>query len=405
MLLSLIVPCYNEEAVLPLFLREIRKTSEEFWREFDCVTEVIFVDDGSRDRTLEILRAAAGERRENAVSGIAGISPAWGSSGIRGMFGADLRIRYLSFSRNFGKEAAMYAGLKHARGDYIAIMDADLQHPPSMLRDMFLYLKNGDYDCAAARRESRQGEPVLRSFFSRMFYKIINKISDTEIIDGATDFRMMKRRMVDAILSLGEVNRFSKGIFSWVGFRTKWLSYENIERAAGQTKWSFWGLLLYSVQGIVGFSTAPLVFSAVLGLILCAFAFLDIIYIIIKTLLFGDPVGGWPSMMCMIMFLGGVQLFSIGVLGEYMAKTYLEVKRRPIYILAEAGGDAGLKNQDTQNTRNAQNTQNTRNQAGQAPRNPGKNQAQNRNQAGQANNNQLPDAREIERIIREIDNQ
>lgn len=308
MMVSIIVPCYNEEAALPYFLEAIRKTEAEMTAAWGCTFELVFVDDGSRDGTLEALRAAARE---------------------------DPGVRYLSFSRNFGKEAAMYAGLQHARGEYVAIMDADLQHPPEMLKAMYQGLESGAYDCVAARRESRKGEPRVRSFFARCFYKLINRISDTEIVDGACDFRMMRRRMVDAILSLGEYNRFSKGIFGWVGFRTQWLPYENVERVAGETKWSFWKLLLYSLQGIVGFSTVPLALASVLGVVLCIFSGIMVAYIIIKTLLFGDPVSGWPSLACMVMFMGGIQLFCIGILGQYLAKTYLETKRRPIYILAE----------------------------------------------------------------------
>lgn len=308
MMVSIIVPCYNEEAALPYFLEAIRKTETEMTAAWGCTFELVFVDDGSRDGTLAALRAAARE---------------------------DPGVRYLSFSRNFGKEAAMYAGLQHARGEYVAIMDADLQHPPEMLKAMYQGLESGAYDCVAARRESRKGEPWVRSFFARCFYKLINRISDTEIVDGACDFRMMRRRMVDAILSLGEYNRFSKGIFGWVGFRTQWLPYENVERVAGETKWSFWKLLLYSLQGIVGFSTVPLALASVLGVVLCIFSGIMVAYIIIKTLLFGDPVSGWPSLACMVMFMGGIQLFCIGILGQYLAKTYLETKRRPIYILAE----------------------------------------------------------------------
>lgn len=308
MLVSIIVPCYNEEAALPFFLREMRKTAEALRAEFGCELELLFVDDGSRDRTLEVLRGFARE---------------------------DRRVRYLSFSRNFGKEAAMYAGLQNARGRYVAIMDADLQHPPAMLREMYQGLQSGQYDCVAARRENRKGEPPVRSFFAKCFYKLINRISDTEIVDGACDFRMMTRQVVDAIVSLGEYNRFSKGIFGWVGFRTKWLPYENVERVAGETKWSFWKLLLYSLQGIVGFSTAPLALASVLGLVLCVGSLVMVVYIVVKTLLFGDPVGGWPSMACMVLFLGGIQLFCMGILGQYLAKTYLETKRRPIYLLAE----------------------------------------------------------------------
>ena len=306
MLVTIIVPCYNEEEALPFFLEAVRKTEAEMSAAYGCSFELLFVDDGSTDRTREVLRRFAGPG-----------------------------VRYLSFSRNFGKEAAMYAGLQHAQGNYVAIMDADLQHPPEMLKEMYEGLQTGDYDCVAARRESRKGEPPVRSFFARCFYKLINRISDTEIVDGACDFRMMTRSVVDAILSLGEYNRFSKGIFGWVGFRTKWLPYENVERVAGETKWSFWKLLLYSIQGIVGFSTVPLALASVLGLVLCALSLLMVIYIIIKTLLFGDPVGGWPSLACMVMFMGGIQLFCMGILGQYLAKTYLETKRRPIYILAE----------------------------------------------------------------------
>ena len=308
MMVSIIVPCYNEEAALPYFLEAIRRTEAEMTAAWGCAFELVFVDDGSRDGTLEALRAAARE---------------------------DPGVRYLSFSRNFGKEAAMYAGLQHARGEYVAIMDADLQHPPEMLKAMYQGLESGEYDCVAARRESRKGEPRVRSFFARCFYKLINRISDTEIVDGACDFRMMRRRMVDAILSLGEYNRFSKGIFGWVGFRTQWLPYENVERVAGETKWSFWKLLLYSLQGIVGFSTVPLALASVLGVVLCVFSGIMVAYIIIKTLRFGDPGSGWPSLACMVMFMGGIQLFCIGILGQYLAKTYLETKRRPIYILAE----------------------------------------------------------------------
>jgi glycosyltransferase involved in cell wall biosynthesis len=308
MLVSIIVPCYNEEAALPYFLQEIKKTEAEMHAAYGCSFELIFINDGSSDKTLSVLR---------------------------GFANSDPSVRYLSFSRNFGKEAAMYAGLKHSSGSYVALMDADLQHPPSMLSEMYEGLRSGEYDCVAARRMNRNGEPPLRSFFARCFYKLINKISDTEIVDGACDFRMMTRQMVDAILSMGEYNRFSKGIFGWVGFRTKWLPYENVERVAGETKWSFWSLLLYSMQGIVGFSTVPLALASVLGVVLCIIALIMVIYIIVKTLMFGDPVSGWPSLACMVMFMGGIQLFCIGILGQYLAKTYLETKHRPIYILAE----------------------------------------------------------------------
>ena len=308
MLVTIIVPCYNEEAALPFFMEEIRRTAAAMEQAYGCGFELLFVNDGSKDGTLMLLRRFAREDRQ---------------------------VRYLSFSRNFGKEAAMYAGLREAKGDYVAIMDADLQHPPAMLREMFEGLRSGEYDCVAARRENRKGEPPVRSFFARCFYRFINRISDTEIVDGACDFRMMTRQMVDAIVSMGEYNRFSKGIFGWVGFRTKWLPYENVERVAGETKWSFWKLLLYSIQGIVGFSTVPLALASVLGIVLCGVSFLMVLYIIIKTLLFGDPVSGWPSLACMVMFMGGIQLLCMGILGQYLAKTYLETKHRPIYILAE----------------------------------------------------------------------
>ena len=308
MLVTIIVPCYNEEAALLYFLEAIQKTEAEMTAAYGCGFELLFVNDGSKDGTLSVLRRFAKETPN---------------------------VRYLSFSRNFGKEAAMYAGLWEAKGDYVAIMDADLQHPPAMLPEMYEGLQSGEYDCVAARRESRKGEPPIRSFFARCFYKIINRISDTEIVDGACDFRMMTRQMVDAIVSMGEYNRFSKGIFGWVGFRTKWLPYENVERVAGETKWSFWKLLLYSLQGIVGFSTVPLAIASVLGTLLCFVSFLMVVYIIVKTLLFGDPVSGWPSLACMVMFMGGIQLLCMGILGQYLAKTYLETKHRPIYILAE----------------------------------------------------------------------
>ena len=308
MLVTIIVPCYNEEAALPYFLEAIQKTEAEMSAAYDCGFELLFINDGSKDGTLSVLRRFAKETPN---------------------------VRYLSFSRNFGKEAAMYAGLREAKGDYVVIMDADLQHPPAMLPEMYQGLQSGEYDCVAARRESRKGEPPIRSFFARCFYKLINRISDTEIVDGACDFRMMTRQMVDAIVSMGEYNRFSKGIFGWVGFRTKWLPYENVERVAGETKWSFWKLLLYSLQGIVGFSTVPLAIASVLGILLCVVSFLMVIYIIVKTLLFGDPVSGWPSLACMVMFMGGIQLLCMGILGQYLAKTYLETKHRPIYILPE----------------------------------------------------------------------
>ena len=311
-IMSIVVPCYNEEQSLPYFFQEIEKVTDKMVVSESLQFEFLFVDDGSCDSTLQILRAHAGK---------------------------DKRVKYLSFSRNFGKEAAMLAGLEHAKGDYVVVMDVDMQDPPSLLPRMYQILQNEEYDCVATRRASRDGEPPVRSFFARMFYRLMNRISDTEIVDGARDFRLMKRKMVDAILTVKEYNRFSKGIFSWVGFRTKWLSYNNIERVAGKTKWSFWKLLQYSLQGIIAFSTVPLAIASVIGVLSCLIAFILVVYIVGKTLLFGDPVGGWPSLVCIVLFLGGIQLFCIGILGRYTANTYLETKRRPIYIVKESEKD------------------------------------------------------------------
>lgn len=306
--MSLVVPCYNEEAVIKLFYAEIQKIEKNFT---DVEFEIIFINDGSRDKTLELMR----ELSKNDD------------------------VRYVSFSRNFGKEAAMYAGLEVSSGDYVAIMDADLQDPPALLKEMYEILESGEYDSVATRRVTRKGEPVIRSFFARLYYKIINKISKTEIVDGARDFRLMTRQMVNAVLEVKEYNRFSKGIFSWVGFRTKWLEYENIERAAGETKWSFWKLFLYSLDSIVAFSTVPLSIASVMGILFCFVAFLMIIFVIVRTLIYGDPTSGWPSMVCIMFFIGGVQLLCIGIIGQYLSKAYLEVKRRPIYIVAETEKD------------------------------------------------------------------
>jgi len=307
--LSIIVPCYNEEEVLPLFYAEITRVMDEMKRTYAELTfELLFIDDGSRDKTLTQLRELATK---------------------------DQRVRYISFSRNFGKEAGMFAGLENATGDFVVVMDADLQHPPSFLPEMYSYVRDGEYDCATTRRVSRKGESKVRSWFARKFYRIMNKISQTEIVDGAQDFRFMSRQMVDAILSMREYNRFSKGIFSWVGFKTKYIEYENVERAAGTTAWSFWSLFRYSLEGIFAFSTAPLAIASVLGLVSCVIAFLMMIWIIVKTLAFGEAVAGFPSIMCAIFLLGGLQLFCIGVLGQYLSKTYLETKQRPIYIVRE----------------------------------------------------------------------
>ena len=303
--ISIIVPCYNEEEAMPIFYEEICKVAKKM-KKVDF--EFIFVNDGSKDHTLDVARE---------------------------LHKKDERVRYVSFSRNFGKEAGMYAGLEAARGDYVAIMDVDLQDPPALIEEMYNTLKNEDYDCVASRRVSRKGEPPIRSFFARCYYKLINKISKTEIVDGARDFRLMTRQMVDSILELKEYNRYSKGIFSWVGYKTKWLEYENVERVAGTTKWSFWKLFLYSLESIVAFSTVPLSIAAVMGILFCLIAFILIIVIIVKTLTVGDPVAGWPSMVCIIFFVSGIQLFCLGIIGQYLAKTYLEVKNRPIYLVKE----------------------------------------------------------------------
>lgn len=312
MLLSIVVPCYNEQEALPYFYKEICRVAEEMKASHGADFEFIFVDDGSKDKTLSIARE---------------------------LHKQDERVRYISFSRNFGKEAGILAGLEAAKGDYVAMMDADLQDPPALLPRMLDALLEEDYDCAATRRTNRKGEPPIRSFFARMFYKIINRLSDADIVDGARDYRLMRRRMVDAILALPEYNRFSKGIFGWVGFKTKWLEYVNVERVAGETKWSFWKLFLYSLEGIVAFTTAPLALASLIGIIFCVLAFVMILFIIVRTLLFGDPTSGWPSLVCIIFLCSGVQLFCMGVLGQYLAKTYMEVKRRPVYIVRETEQD------------------------------------------------------------------
>ena len=312
MLLSIVVPCYNEQEALPYFYKEICRVAEEMKSSHGADFEFIFVDDGSKDKTLSIARE---------------------------LHKQDERVRYISFSRNFGKEAGILAGLEAAKGDYVAMMDADLQDPPALLPRMLDALLQEDYDCAATRRTNRKGEPPIRSFFARMFYKIINRLSDADIVDGARDYRLMRRRMVDAILALPEYNRFSKGIFGWVGFKTKWLEYVNVERVAGETKWSFWKLFLYSLEGIVAFTTAPLELASLIGIIFCVLAFVMILFIIVRTLLFGDPTSGWPSLVCIIFLCSGVQLFCMGVLGQYLAKTYMEVKHRPVYIVRETEQD------------------------------------------------------------------
>ena len=304
MKLSLIIPCYNEQSALPIFYKETLGVVEKI----GCEYEMLFVDDGSKDDTLQILKDFAKENKN---------------------------VTYISFSRNFGKEAAMYAGFCNASGDYIAVMDADMQDPPALLPKMIEILENGEYDSVATRRVNRLGEPPVRSIFAKAFYKIINKISDADIVDGARDFRLMKREMVNAIISMSEYNRFSKGIFGWIGFKTYWLPYENVERVAGKTKWSFWKLLKYSVNGIVNFSNVPLNIASWFGIIMTAVSFLALLFIVIRQFIFGDPVAGWASTICTIIFVGGIQLFCIGIMGQYIAKIYMESKKRPHYIIAQ----------------------------------------------------------------------
>lgn len=305
-LLSVIVPCYNEEENVKYFYDEFMK-NQPFFEEKKMDVEIIYVDDGSKDRTVEEVK----KLREKTD-----------------------KVHLISFSRNFGKEAGIYAGFQKAKGDYVVMMDADLQDPPSLLPEMFSYIEQG-YDSVATRRVSRKGEPPIRSFFARMFYKIMNKISQADIVDGARDYRLMTRQVVDAILSMCEYNRFSKGIFGWVGYETKWLEYENVERVHGETKWNFWKLFLYSIEGITAFSTAPLAIASVTGVLFCIVAFIAIIFIIVRTLIWGDPVGGWPSLVCIICLVSGVQLLCLGIVGQYLSKTYMEVKRRPIYLVKE----------------------------------------------------------------------
>lgn len=305
-LLSVIVPCYNEEESVADFYTELMK-NEPYFREKNLEVEILYIDDGSKDRTAEEVK----KLRE-----------------------ADERVRLVSFSRNFGKEAGMYAGLEKSRGDYVVLMDVDLQDPPSLLPEMFSYVEQG-YDSVATRRVSRKGEPPIRSMFARMFYRLMKHISRTEIMDGARDYRLMTRQMVNAILQMQEYNRFTKGIYGWVGFNTKWIEYENVERAKGETKWNFWKLLLYSLEGITAFSTVPLSIASFMGVLFCMLAFILIIFIIVRTSIFGDPVSGWPSLVCIISLISGVQLFCMGIIGQYLAKTYMEVKKRPIYIVKE----------------------------------------------------------------------
>jgi glycosyltransferase involved in cell wall biosynthesis len=303
--LSIVVPCYNEQEAAPIFYDTVHGMEDKLP---SVELEFIFVDDGSKDGTLDVLR---------------------------GLHAKDDRVHYVSFSRNFGKEAGIYAGLEKSTGDYVVIMDVDLQDPPALLPEMLSYIESGEYERVATRRVDRKGEPPIRSWFARKFYKLMNKISSADIVDGARDYQMMTRKVVDAILAMGEYNRFSKGIFGWVGFKSKWLEFENVERVAGETKWSFWKLFIYAIDGIVAFSTAPLIMASVFGVIMCLVAFIFILVIIVKTLILGDPTSGWPSMVCIILLVSGIQLLCMGVLGQYMAKTYLETKKRPIYLVQE----------------------------------------------------------------------
>ncbi len=335
-LISLVVPCYNEEESLPLFLQATNDVIANWPNASDLAFEVVLIDDGSRDNTLNIMREAAAKQAASAQQAVSAPQSAAKQASAEPW---NFDVRYLSFSRNFGKEAAFYAGLEHAKGDFVATMDADMQDPPQLLPQMYELLQTQDVDNVATHRVNREGEPPIRSAFARLFYKLINKMSDADIVDGARDFRLMKRSMVDAILSMKEYNRFSKGIYGWVGFRTHWLPFQNVERIAGETHWSFWSLFVYALDGITAFSTAPLAMASVVGLVVCLVALLAIIWIVVKTLLFGDPVGGWPSTACLIAFLGGMQLMCLGVLGQYLAKTYLETKRRPIYIARESNMD------------------------------------------------------------------
>lgn len=311
-LISIVVPCYNEEKAIPFFIEEMEKVRKDMEKESEVCFEYIFIDDGSKDGTAKI---------------------------IKDLTTTIDNIHYIIFSRNFGKESGLFAGLNASKGDYVVVMDVDLQDPPYLLKEMYATIKSGEFDCVATRRTDRKGEPRIRSFFARMFYKLINKISDADIVDGARDYRLMTRTMVNSILSISEYNRFSKGIFGWVGFNTKWLEYENTKRVAGETKWSFWKLFLYSLEGIIAFSTMPLAISSVIGLVFCIISLLMIAVIIIKTLLFGDPVAGYPSLVCIIFLISGIQLFCMGIQGQYLARTYLETKKRPIYITKETNID------------------------------------------------------------------
>ena len=304
-LITVVIPCYNEEKAIPIFYKEISKVIKKIK---EVKFELLFIDDGSTDNTLEVLRS---------------------------LEKSDESVRYISFSRNFGKEAGIYAGLEEFTGDYITFMDVDLQDPPELLSEMYKEIKENGFDIVGTRRVTRKGEPPVRSFFARKFYKLIDRISDVDMVDGARDFRLMTRQVANSISNMKEVNRYSKGLFSYVGFKTKWIEYENRERSTGETKWSFWTLVKYAVDGIINFSTAPLSIATITGIVFCFLSFVAIIFIICKTLIFGDPVGGWPSLVCIIFMISGIQLFCFGIMGAYLSRMYLEAKKRPIYIIKE----------------------------------------------------------------------
>lgn len=313
-LISIIVPCYNEQDTINIFYNEMEKVKPFL---SGVQFEYIFVNDGSSDGTLNVLQILSEKDKQ--------------------------QVKYLSFSRNFGKEAALYAGLEHSTGEYITVMDVDLQDPPSLLPKMYGMIQDGLYDCIGTRRVSREGEPKLRSFFAKSFYQIINKISDVNIVDGARDYRLMTRQMVDAVLELKEYNRFSKGLFSWVGFNTYYLEYENIERSEGETSWSFWQLLSYSMDGIIAFSETPLLLSSIIGMVSFIGAIIALIFIVIRALIFGDPTSGWPSTITIMLAIGGLQLFCLGIVGQYLGKTFLETKKRPLYLLKESSENVKKK--------------------------------------------------------------
>lgn len=315
-MLSIIVPCYNEEETLPLFVKAVNQVNQQMGE----TLEYIFVNDGSKDGTLSVIKDLYRQQPE--------------------------AVRFISFSRNFGKEAALYAGLQAAKGEFVTVMDADLQDPPELLPEMLRLIREEAYDCIGTRRIDREGEPVIRSFFAKSFYRLVNRIGQTEMVDGARDFRLMTRQMVDAVLELTEYNRFSKGIFSWVGFDTKYLAYENRERVAGETSWSFWSLFKYSIDGIVNFSEAPLNIASVIGGISCLGSLVALVFIVIRALVFGDPTSGWPSLVSILLFVSGLQLLCVGIIGKYIGKIFLETKRRPVYLVKETEADLVVKETD-----------------------------------------------------------